>query len=72
MLDMGILRTFMFLRNMVGALVLIAALSRFLLNHQGRSRRRALRRWPGSDVHDEAGMPRAVVNRSEGACVASG
>ena len=31
--DMGILLTFMFLWNMVGALVLIPALSRYLLNH---------------------------------------
>jgi predicted RND superfamily exporter protein len=30
--DMGILLTFMFLWNMVGALVLIPALSHFLLN----------------------------------------
>jgi predicted RND superfamily exporter protein len=37
--DMGILLTFMFLWNMVGALVLIPALSRFLLTGIGVSRR---------------------------------
>jgi predicted RND superfamily exporter protein len=37
--DMGILLTFMFLWNMVGALVLIPALSHFLLNLQPRRRR---------------------------------
>jgi predicted RND superfamily exporter protein len=35
--DMGILLTFMFLWNMVGALVLIPALSHFLLNGTGRA-----------------------------------
>jgi uncharacterized membrane protein YdfJ with MMPL/SSD domain len=34
--DMGILLTFMFLWNMVGALVLIPALSAFLLKNMGR------------------------------------
>jgi predicted RND superfamily exporter protein len=37
--DMGILLTFMFLWNMVGALVLIPALSHFLLQDVGRGRR---------------------------------
>lgn len=36
--DMGILLTFMFLWNMVGALVLIPALSHFLLNSVGRAK----------------------------------
>jgi predicted RND superfamily exporter protein len=35
--DMGILLTFMFVWNMVGALVLIPALSHFLLNSQAKS-----------------------------------
>ena len=36
--DMGILLTFMFLWNMLGALVLIPALSHFLLPDRNRSR----------------------------------
>ena len=39
--DMGILPTFMFLWNMVGALVLIPALSHFLLNDRQVGRRAA-------------------------------
>jgi predicted RND superfamily exporter protein len=35
--DMGVLLTFMFVWNMVGALVLIPALSHFLLNGAGRA-----------------------------------
>jgi len=44
--DMGILLTFMFLWNMVGALVLIPALSHFLLKRVGDTRRSAY--VPGS------------------------
>jgi len=42
--DMGILLTFMFLWNMVGALVLIPALSHFLLRDVGKERQPALDR----------------------------
>jgi predicted RND superfamily exporter protein len=49
--DMGILLTFMFLWNMVGALVLIPALSHFLLRRVGDSRRNARAIAPaGGDV----------------------
>jgi hypothetical protein len=48
--DMGLLLTFMFIWNMVGALVLIPALSHFLLNGVG-----------GSRQHREAGKPVAAT-----------
>ena len=45
--DMGILLTFMFVWNMVGALVLIPALSHFLLPRAARDRSPRLPRcWP--------------------------
>lgn len=45
--DMGILLTFMFLLNMVGALVLIPALSYFFLNPQKKRVKRALAKRSG-------------------------
>ncbi|MNC81857.1 hypothetical protein D3C75_1351250 [compost metagenome] len=36
--DMGILLTFMFIWNMIGALVLIPALSHFLLRNEGQEK----------------------------------
>ena len=46
--DMGILLTFMFLWNMVGALVLIPALSHFLLRHYGGAQVPATQAPPAS------------------------
>ncbi|WP_137972769.1 RND family transporter [Pseudomonas sp. F(2018)] len=44
--DMGILLTFMLLWNMLGALVLIPALSHFLLRHVGQGERGSIIGWP--------------------------
>ncbi|WP_187806974.1 RND family transporter [Aquipseudomonas alcaligenes] len=44
--DMGILLTFMLLWNMLGALILIPALSHFLLRHVGRKERTSIIGWP--------------------------
>ena len=43
---MGILLTFMLLWNMLGALVLIPALSHFLLRHVGQGERGSIIGWP--------------------------
>ncbi|MDG9924720.1 MULTISPECIES: MMPL family transporter [unclassified Pseudomonas] len=44
--DMGILLTFMLLWNMLGALVLIPALSHFLLRNVGQGKRGSIIGWP--------------------------
>jgi len=49
--DMGIMLTFMFLWNMIGALILIPALSHFLLKDVKVARRATV---PGGDVHHHA------------------
>jgi uncharacterized protein len=53
--DMGILLTFMFVWNMVGALVLIPALSHFLLNPQAKKAPVATKRARRGSVNPEAG-----------------
>ena len=53
--DMGILLTFMFIWNMVGALVLIPSLSHFLLrNVSARAMEKKTRRKLGTEEHVRA------------------
>ncbi|MCY1327049.1 efflux transporter, putative, hydrophobe/amphiphile efflux-3 family [compost metagenome] len=59
--DMGILLAFMFIWNMLAALVLIPALSHFLLNDRHFGARRSVEAVP-SPVEDEARLARRVAS----------
>jgi hypothetical protein len=77
--DMGILLTFMFLWNMVGALVLIPALSHFLLNPAGRRNQPEAHSVPGPDASTDLsgaanrialhGRNEAVIEQERRACL---
>jgi hypothetical protein len=61
--DMGLLLTFMFIWNMVGALVLIPALSYFLLNGVGGSRQHREAGADSKPVAATAGTSLPVASR---------
>ncbi len=68
--DMGILLTFMFLWNMIGALVLIPALSHFLLPTERRARGRTHRRRPSMRSRERE-HARDYFARSRAMCASS-
>ena len=58
--DMGILLTFMFIWNMLGALILIPALSHFLLNNKGTARQESVA--SDLDGHRSSSTQDAAIN----------